>query len=243
MTVRVAVAGASGRLGGVVCEVVEALDGFELTGRLGSASRQDEFAYCDILVDVTTPEVSAGLVADAVRRGQRVLVGTSGWSEDKIAGLAKQLAGGADPAARVLIVPNFSLASQLATLFAKLAAPYFQTAEIIESHHAGKIDSPSGTAVRTAELIGQAATFTPPFAEQRARGEQHGGVQIHSLRSAGVVAQQEVRFGGIGESLEIVHRTQSADSYRAGLAAALEWLASTDEPLTVGLERVLGFKL
>ena len=241
----VAVAGASGRLGALVCAVIEEMPGFELLARLGRASQPDEGAEADILIDVTHPEQSPAIVARALDNGQHVIVGTSGWSADRLAELETLVSGahGRDGApASVLVVPNFSLGSVLGTVLARIAAPHFDAVEIIEAHHPGKVDSPSGTAVRTAELIAgerPGQPFDAPFAEQEARGELVAGIPVHSLRLAGVIAKQEVRFGGPGEVLTITHDTQSDEAYRPGIRAALQ-AAGTISGLTVGLDRVLG---
>ena len=235
MTISVAVSGATGRLGEFVCGIVEDHPDFELTARLSSASPADEGADASVLFDVTHPDVSPAIVERALRRGQRVIVGTSGWSAERLDGLravVEEL-----PGAAALVVPNFSLGS-----LSTIAARHFDSIEIIEAHHAGKIDSPSGTAVRTAELVAQARDGRPPeapFVDQRARGQLVAGVPVHSLRMQGVVARQEVRFGGEGEELTITHVTHSNDSYRAGIRAALEAVSGL-EGLVVGLEHVIG---
>ena len=240
MTISVAVSGATGRLGEFVCGIVEDHPDFELTARLSSASPADEGADASVLFDVTHPDVSPAIVERALRRGQRVIIGTSGWSAERLDGLravVEEL-----PGAAVLVVPNFSLGSVLGTMLSTIAARHFDSIEIIEAHHAGKIDSPSGTAVRTAELVAQAHDGRPPeapFADQRARGQLVAGVPVHSLRMQGVIARQEVRFGGEGEELTITHVTHSNDSYRAGIRAALEAVSGL-EGLVVGLEHVLG---
>lgn len=239
----VAVAGASGRLGGLICEVVEEHPLFELSERVGSRSASDAGADADIFVDVTTPEASPAIVERAIGRGQRVLIGTSGWSADRLEALERLVE--ATPGAAAIVVPNFSLGSVLGTALAQLAAPYFSSIEVIETHHAAKIDSPSGTAVRTAELMAaaRAAAGKPPvdspFAEQPARGELVAGIPVHSLRMSGPVALQEVRLGGPGELLSIHHDTFSNEAYVAGIRAALQALREA-EGLTVGLDRVLG---
>lgn len=239
----VAVVGASGRLGSLVCDVVVDHPAFELVARLGSSSGPDEGADADIVVDVTTPDVSPAIVRNALERGQKVLVGTSGWSAERLAELDTSVR--ATPGAGVIVVPNFSLGSVLGTALAAIAAPYFEAAEIIESHHPGKIDSPSGTAVRTAEVMAQkraaagAGPIDAPFADQEARGQLIEGIPVHSLRLSGMVAKQEVRFGGPGEVLSIVHDTHSSEAYVAGIRAALIAVRDT-EGLTVGLDRVLG---
>ncbi|QZY52609.1 4-hydroxy-tetrahydrodipicolinate reductase [Leucobacter tenebrionis] len=240
MSVSVAVAGATGRLGSLVCQVIEEHPDFELVARLTSASKPEEGAEARILVDVSHPEASPGIVARALDRGQRVIVGTSGWSADRLASLEQRLAG--LPETGAIVVPNFSLGSVLGTVLARIAAPYFDAIEVVEAHHPAKVDSPSGTAVRTAELMAEARegrAVDAPFAEQPARGELVAGIPVHSLRLAGVVAKQEVRFGGPGEVLTVTHDTHSNEAYRAGIRAALE-AAEATRGLTVGLDAVLG---
>lgn len=245
MTVSVAVAGATGRLGTLVCDVVEQSADTELVARLTSSSGVDDGADAQVLVDVTHPEVSPAIVERAVRRGQKVLVGTSGWSAARLEELQRIV--DSVPGSGVIVVPNFSLGSVLGTALAQIAAPYYSSIEVIEVHHPGKVDSPSGTAVRTAELMAHARTaagaadLDAPYAEQPARGELIEGIPVHSLRLAGVVAKQEVRFGGPGEVLSIVHDTHSNDAYVAGITAALAAIP-TVEGLTVGLDRVLGIR-
>lgn len=239
MSKRIAVSGATGRLGSLVCTVVEEHPGWELVARLNSASSADAGADAEILVDVSHPDASPAIVERALARGQRVIIGTSGWSADRLATLQQRVSevGGA-----VLVVPNFSLGSVIGTALARAAAPYFDAIEVIEAHHPHKVDSPSGTAVRTAELMAAARSgraVDAPFAEQPARGELVAGIPVHSLRLAGVVAKQEVRFGGPGEVLTVTHDTHSNEAYRAGIRAALDYIASADG-LTVGLDEVLG---
>lgn len=240
MSTSVAVTGATGRLGSLVCEVIEGLDGFDLVARLRSSSDPAEADAADVVFDVSRPDASPAIVERALGRGQRVIVGTSGWSADRLAGLEERLA--AAPGAAAIVVPNFSLGSVLGTALARVAAPYFDAVEVIEAHHPAKVDSPSGTAVRTAELIAEARGGRPtaaPFAEQPARGQLVAGIPVHSLRLAGVVAKQEVRFGGPGEVLTVTHDTHSNEAYRAGIRAALEAIGAASG-LTVGLDRVLG---
>lgn len=245
MPVTVAVSGASGRLGTLVCRVVEDLSGFTLCARLTSASPADEGAAADILFDVSHPAASPEIVERALRRGQRVIVGTSGWSADRLAVLQRVV--DELPGSSVIVIPNFSLGSVLGTALATIAAPYFGSVEIIESHHPQKIDSPSGTAVRTAELIAAARStagqqaLAAPFTEQRARGEAIAGVPVHSLRQSGVLARQEVRFGGTGETLTVSHDTISDESYLAGIRATLQ-ASGQLSGLHIGLENVLGLR-
>ncbi|WP_053353443.1 4-hydroxy-tetrahydrodipicolinate reductase [Leucobacter musarum] len=240
MTHRVAVSGSTGRLGRLVCEVIEEHPDFELVARLRSSSAPEEGADADILIDVSRPDASPEIVLRGLSRGQQIIVGTSGWSSERLAELEARLTE--QPDRGVIVVPNFSLGSVLGTALARIAAPYFDAVEIIEAHHPGKVDSPSGTAVRTAELMAEARAGRPvdaPFAEQPARGELVAGIPVHSLRLAGVVAKQEVRFGGPGEVLTVTHDTHSNEAYRAGVRAALEAIVAA-RGLTVGLDALLG---
>lgn len=236
----VAVAGSTGRLGSLVCEIVEEHPAFELVERLTSKSSEDAGASADIVFDVTTPEVSPAIVQRAIARGQKVIIGTSGWSAERLTELEQIVA--VTPGVGVIVVPNFSLGSVLGTALARIAAPHFDAIEVIEAHHPNKVDSPSGTAVRTAELMAEARAgreVDAPFAEQPARGQLVQGIPVHSLRMAGVVAKQEVRLGGAGEVLTITHDTHSNEAYRAGIRAALA-AAPTCSGVTVGLDVLLG---
>lgn len=240
MAFTVAVVGASGRLGSVITGVTQTTPGVELIAALNSNDSLDLAFAADVVVDATHPAVSPEIVGAAIERGKRVLVGTSGWSETRLATLRAQVAE--HPGSGAIVIPNFSLGSALGTAFATIAARYFGSAEIIEAHHPGKVDSPSGTAVRTAELMARAASrpFSAPHTDQRARGQQVGGIPIHSLRLEGVVARQEVRFGGTGETLTISHDTLSATSYEAGIRASLLRTAEMSDEVMVGLDAVLG---
>lgn len=240
MTTKVAVVGASGRMGKFISAVIDTAEDFSLVASLNSRSDLSEMLDADVVVDVTEPSVSPSVVEFATSHGKSVLVGTSGWSEDRIQGVKSALAD--LPGIGVIFIPNFSLGSALATSFAAAAAPYFDSIEIIESHHAAKVDSPSGTAVRTAELMASARSVRGPVAaphhDQRARGEQVAGIPVHSLRMAGVVAHQQVIFGGPGEVLTIDHRTMSQDSYKAGILLGLRAIGAATG-VTVGLDQLI----
>lgn len=240
MTTRVAVVGASGKLGSIICDVVRDTAGFELVARLGSRDDLSAIADADLVVDATTPAVSGDVVRIAIEQGVAVLVGTSGWSAERIAAV-RPLADAAGTG--VMFVPNFSLGSVLGSALAAAAAPFFDSVEIIEAHRDTKIDSPSGTAVRTAELIAAARTeqgpVDAPFADQRARGQQVASVPVHSLRRPGVVAKQEVILSGAGESLSIVHDTvEPAQAYAPGIRLALQH-APHVQGVVVGLDAVI----
>lgn len=241
MVIRVAVVGASGRLGAVACRVIEQQSDLELVARLNSRSSLDDMLGADVVLDVTHPGVSPTVVDHAVRAGLSVVVGTSGWSEDRLRGLRALLATREDVA--VVVIPNFSLGSVLATHFATIAARFYESIEIVEAHHAAKVDSPSGTAVRTAELIGHArAELGPvvaPHVDQRARGQQVASVPIHSLRLQGVVAKQDVLFGGTGEVLTLSHETLSPAAYEQGIVIAIR-AAVASSGLVVGLDQLVG---
>lgn len=241
MTIRVAVVGASGTMGTLITRLIEESDDFQLVARIGSADELSAMRAAELVVDVTRLDVSERVVDFAVAHGLSVLVGTSGWSSDRIEALSARITG--NPAAGVLIVPNFSIASALATSFAAQAAPYFDSIEIVEAHHSGKIDSPSGTAVRTAERIGavraELGPVATPHADQRARGQLVAGIPVHSLRMRGIVAKQDVIFGGAGEVLTLSHDTVSSAAYQQGIMLALRALPGI-RGVSVGLDSLLG---
>jgi 4-hydroxy-tetrahydrodipicolinate reductase len=242
MTTKVAVVGATGRLGQLASRIIDSVDDLELVARLNSQSDLSEMLGADVVLDVTVPAVSQGVVEYAVANGINALVGTSGWTSERIVALERTING--NLAVGVIIVPNFSIGSVLATSFAVMAARFYDSIEIIEAHHASKIDSPSGTAVRTAELIGNArVTLGPviaPHSDQRARGQQVSSVPIHSLRMQGVVAKQDVVFGGNGEILTVSHETLSPSAYEKGILLALRAAASA-RGVTVGLDKLIDF--
>lgn len=244
MTTKVAVVGATGKMGQLASQIIEAADDFELVAQIDSKGELSDMLGADIAVDVTLPAVSQGVVEYAVANGINVLVGTSGWSSDRIAALERTIDGKLEVG--VLIVPNFSIGSVLATSFAAMAARFFDSIEIIEAHHASKVDSPSGTAVRTAELMGTARGVLGPVAaphvDQRARGQQVSSIPIHSLRMHGIVAKQDVIFGGNGEVLTISHETLAPNAYETGILLALR-AARTARGVVVGLDKLIDLGL
>lgn len=231
-------------MGRLFSGIIDSLDDFELVASLGSSSELSEMDGADLVVDVTVPGVSQRIVDHAVSQGVNVLVGTSGWSGERIQKLERRLAE--LPAQGVIIIPNFSLGSVLSTSLATVAARFFDSIEIVESHRDTKVDSPSGTAVRTAELMmaarGDRGPVAAPHTDQRARGQQVASIPIHSLRLQGVVARQEVVFGGSDELLTITHDTISPTSYERGIRLALE-AARTARGVTVGLDSLLDLGL
>lgn len=225
-------------MGRLIDSIIADLDDAEVISRLGRSSSLSELDGADLVVDVTHPEASGEIVEYATRAGAQVLVGTSGWSQSRVAELARTLPAGAG----VLIIPNFSLGSVLGTTLATIAARFYSSIEIIESHRASKADSPSGTAVRTAELMTQAreglGPVEAPHTEQRARGQEVAGIPVHSLRRQGVVARQEVLLGGQGETLGIVHDTIDPSAYERGIRLSLDAVQEV-RGVVVGLENVL----
>lgn len=220
-------------MGKLALELIKDSSDLEVFAALDSKSELGEVLGADLILDLTRLDVSESVVAFAQANSIPVVVGTSGWSKDKVAGLDSD-------GSAVVIIPNFSIGSMLATKFAAEAARYFGSIEIVETHHAGKVDSPSGTAVRTAELIsanrGEAKLI--PGVGQEARGEVVAGVPIHSLRLEGVSAKQSVFLGGDSEVLTINHETSSISAYSAGILASIRFgLKATG--VSVGIESVL----
>jgi 4-hydroxy-tetrahydrodipicolinate reductase len=245
MTISVAVVGASGRMGKLATELIDASGDLLLHATLDSKTELTEILGADVVFDVTRLDVSERVIDFAIANGVPVVSGTSGWSEAKLSDLEAKLASAPSGGAAVTIVPNFSVGSTLATKFAAVAATFFDSIEIVEAHHAGKVDSPSGTAIRTAELMAKARQDAGkqqpliPGVGQTARGEVVAGVPIHSLRLAGVSAKQEVLLGGNEEVLSISHEVTSVRSYSAGILASIKF-GATSTGLTVGLAAVMG---
>lgn len=235
----VAVLGSSGRMGRLALELIDADANLKLHAALTSTSDPSQMLGADVVLDFTLPDVSPKLVAYAIENDLKIVVGTSGWSESKLATLAPLLAS--HPEAAVVVVPNFSIGSMLAQNFAAQAAKFFSSVEIVEAHHSGKLDSPSGTAIRTAELISKSRKVQPliPGVDQAARGQVVAGVPIHSLRLDGVSAKQDVIFGGSDEVLTLSHDVSSHRAYAHGILLAIEF-AARSKGLTIGLESVVG---
>ncbi|MFI8633495.1 4-hydroxy-tetrahydrodipicolinate reductase [Microbacterium sp. NPDC077663] len=240
MTTRVALVGGTGKLGGIIADVIAATDGYQTVAVLGSSSDLSEMDGADLVVDASTPAVSIDVVRAAVERGKNVLVGTSGWSAERIA-LVRPLVDAAGTGA--VFIPNFSLGSVIGSALAAASAPFFPSIEIVETHRETKVDSPSGTAVRTAELIAAARSevgpVEAPHVDQRARGQQIASVPVHSLRRPGVIARQETILSGPGESLTIVHDTvDPAAAYAPGIRVALD-AARGASGIVIGLDAMI----
>ncbi|MGW9413464.1 4-hydroxy-tetrahydrodipicolinate reductase [Arthrobacter cupressi] len=246
----VAVLGASGRMGIEAVKAVEAAPDMKLVASLG---RNDSLqtlldAGAKYIVDLTVPDSTEANVRFAVEHGMHAVVGTTGWDAARLAALRELLAG--NPESGVLIAPNFALGSVLASAFAAKASQYFESVEIIELHHPNKVDAPSGTAVRTAQLIAgareQAGVPASPDATETsldgARGCDVDGVRVHSVRLRGLVAHQEVLLGGPGEQLTIRHDSFDRASFMPGVLLGLRKVAA-HPGLTVGLDGYLDLGL
>ena len=212
--IRVAVAGAAGRMGATVCDAVEGADDLALTGRADPAldtSVADVLGDADVLVDFTQPDQALGNVRAAVAAGVHAVVGTSGWDVSGAEGLE---------GANVLFCPNFAIGAVLMMRFAAEASRVMARAEIVELHHDGKLDAPSGTAARTAQMM-------------------EGEVPIHSVRLPGLVAHQEVILGDLGQTLTIRHDSIDRQSFMPGVLLAIRGVGSLDRSPVVGLEHLL----
>jgi 4-hydroxy-tetrahydrodipicolinate reductase len=220
--IRVAVAGAAGRMGQTVCRAVEGAEDMELTGRADPAldtSLADVLPNADVLVDFTIPTSAVANAHEAVRAGVHVVVGTTGFDPRELGDLI-------DAKANVFVAPNFAIGAVLMTQFAVQAARHMAKAEIIELHHDTKLDAPSGTAARTAALMAEASKTgaTPP---------------IHSVRLPGLVAHQEVILGDVGQTLTIRHDSTDRESFMPGVLLAIRRVGGLTESPVVGLERLL----
>ncbi|MEW1820266.1 4-hydroxy-tetrahydrodipicolinate reductase [Arthrobacter sp. NPDC080031] len=246
----VAVLGAQGRMGIEAVKAVDAASDMKLVAALGRGDSLDTLldAGAKYVVDLTVPDSTEANVRFAVEHGMHAVVGTTGWDAARLDALRGLLA--ANPESGVLIAPNFALGSVLASAFAAKAAKYFESVEIIELHHPNKVDAPSGTAVRTAQLIAaareEASVPASPDATnsglEGARGCEVDGVRVHSVRLRGLVAHQEVLLGGPGEQLTIRHDSFDRASFMPGVLLGLRNVASRPG-LTVGLDGYLDLGL
>jgi 4-hydroxy-tetrahydrodipicolinate reductase len=248
--IRVAVLGARGRMGATVCRAVESASGLELVAALDPADGTADPAAAavasgaQVAVDFTTPAAVMGNLATLVRGGMHAVVGTTGFDPDRLDAVRALLA--AAPGVGALVAPNFALGAALMMRFAREAARFYESVEIVELHHPDKVDAPSGTAAATAELIARAradaglgpAPDATATGLQAARGASVAGVPVHSVRLRGLVAHQEVLFGGPGETLTIRHDSLDRESFMPGVLLGIR--AVVDRPgLSIGLESVL----
>jgi len=244
--IKVGVLGARGRMGHEASATVVGAPDTELTARVDQGDSLDDLLGCDVVVDFTHVAAVMGNLRWCVEHGLNVVVGTSGFGDDRLAEVRSWT--DQNPGVRVLIAPNFSIGAILMMRFAAQAARFFDSAEIIELHHANKMDAPSGTALRTAALIAEARSSAglgaPPDATKEeldgARGATVDDIHVHSVRLAGLVAHQEVLLGGHGETLTIRHDSLDRASFMPGVLVAVRGIASLPPGLTVGIEPLLG---
>jgi 4-hydroxy-tetrahydrodipicolinate reductase len=251
---RVAVLGAQGRMGATVCRAVEAAEDLELVAGLdlADASAGDPAAAAvasgaQVAVDFTTPGAVLDNVRTLVAGGVHVVVGTTGFDEARLDAVRAALAAG--PAGvGVLVAPNFALGAVLLMRFAATAARYYESVEVVELHHPDKVDAPSGTARRTAELMAAARAeaglgpvpdaTTAAASLAGARGADVAGISVHAVRMRGLVAHQEVLLGSPGETLTIRHDSYDRESFMPGVLLGIRSVVSRPG-LTVGLESLL----
>jgi 4-hydroxy-tetrahydrodipicolinate reductase len=244
--IRVGVLGARGRMGQQVCQAVDASEDLDLVAMVDAGDWL--FSVADagaqVLVDFTHPDVVMDNVRFAVDQGIHAVVGTTGFTPDRLDTVRTWLAD--TPELGVLIAPNFGIGAVLSMRFAQLAARFYESAEVIELHHPGKVDAPSGTAVHTAQLIAaaraEAGLAPPPDATSQsldgARGADVDGVRVHAVRLAGMVAHQEILLGTEGETLSIRHDSLNRSSFMPGVLLAVRAIRSRPG-LTVGLDPLL----
>ena len=243
---KVGVLGAQGKVGSEICRAVEAADDLDLVARIDAG---DDLAAlvesgAEAVVDFTHPDVVMDNLEFCVRHGIHAVVGTTGFDEARLDRLRGWLAE--SPGTGVLVAPNFSIGAILMMRFAAVAAPFYESVEVVELHHPDKADAPSGTARRTAQLIAaarrEAGSAPMPDATSSgldgARGADVEGVRVHGLRIRGMVAHQEVVLGGPGETLTIRHDSMDRASYAPGVLTGLRQIAGRPG-LTVGLEELL----
>lgn len=222
--IRVVVSGAAGRMGETTSNAVEDADYLELVGRADPSldtSVGEFLANADVMVDFTTPDASPANVMEAIDAGVHAVVGSTGFDLDELRERVERANGGAN----CFVAPNFAIGAVLMMEASKLIAPQMPEAEIVELHHDQKKDAPSGTAKRTAELIGEAG------------GNVHE--PIHSIRLPGLVAHQEVVFGGQGQTLSIRHDSTDRTSFMPGVLLAIRKVPELPERFVVGLENLL----
>lgn len=222
--IKVAVAGAAGRMGATVCDAVEAADGLELTGRADPSlgvGLEEVLAGADVVVEFSTPDTSLENAMACLEAGVHVVVGATGFDLDELRRTAESGTTGAN----CFVAPNFAIGAVLLMTLSQQVARHMPECEITELHHPAKLDAPSGTAKRTAELI------------EAAGGDVHR--PIHSVRLPGLVAHQEVLFGGQGQTLSIRHDSNDRSSFMPGVILAVQRVGELEDRFTVGLENLL----
>ena len=249
----VAVSGAGGRMGSLVAQTIADAPDLDLgplydprdaSSTVAGATIGDDpatLAAADVVVEFTEPDVVMGNLATWRSLGLHAVVGTSGFDADRVAALREEW-GSAPP--NCLVVPNFSIGAVVMMRLSEIAAPHFAAAEVIELHHDHKVDAPSGTAIATAERIADNAPQERAVDSIElipgARGADVAGVPVHAVRLPGLIAHQQVLFGGVGEILTIRHDTTDRTAFMPGVLAAIRAVKTLPDPVTVGLEPVLG---
>ena len=242
--IRVAVLGASGRMGSAAVKAVSDAEDMQLIAQIGRGDSLDAAREADVIIDLTVPDATLGNVLWAVEHGIHAVVGTTGWTDDSRAQVRAALQE--HPEVGVLIAPNFAIGAVLTMRFAEIAARYYESAEIIEMHHPDKLDAPSGTARHTAAAIARGRRAgglgEVPDATQSdelgARGAVVDGVHVHAVRQRGLVAHEVVQFGGVGEQLQLRHDSFDRVSFMPGVLLGVREVAS-HPGLSVGLDTYL----
>ena len=240
---RVGVLGAKGKVGATMVAAVETAEDLTLSAEVDAGDPLSLFVDSDteVVIDFTHPDVVMGNLEFLIDNGIHAVVGTTGFTAERLGQVESWLA---NQNTSVLIAPNFAIGAVLSMHFAKQAAPFFDSAEVIELHHPHKADAPSGTAARTAKLIAEARKGLPPNPDATstglpgARGAEVDGIPVHSVRLAGLVAHQEVLFGTEGETLTIRHDSLDRTSFVPGVLLAVRRIKD-HAGLTVGLEPLL----
>ncbi len=247
MAIKVGVLGAKGRVGSAVCEGVNGAEGLELVAQV---DQDDDLqmlveAGAEVVVDFTTPGSVMGNLEFCIANGIHAVVGTTGFDEERLTRVREWCA--AEGAGNVLIAPNFAISAVLAMAFARQAARFFDSAEVVEYHHPHKLDAPSGTAIHTAQGIAEARREAglgpiPDATEQTlegARGADVDGVRVHGVRMTGMVAHEDIIFGAQGQTLTIRQDSYDRTSFVPGVLVGVREVAA-HEGLTVGLDSYLG---
>lgn len=243
-SIRVGVVGARGRMGQAVVDAVNAAPDTTVVAALDLGDRLEQLtaAQCEVMVDFTTPDAVMATLEFAIEAGIHCVVGTTGFDDERLATVRDWCAQ--NPGVGVLIAPNFSIGAVLMMHLSALAAPYFESVEVIELHHPDKVDAPSGTAAHTAAAIAAARSEVPAAPDATvsgldgARGANVDGVPVHSVRLRGLVAHQEVLFGGPGETLTIRHDSLDRGCFMPGVLVAVRGVG--DHPgVSVGLAEYL----
>ena len=241
---RVAVLGARGKVGATMVDAVRDAADLELSAQVDAGDPLSLLTDggTEVVIDFTHPDVVMDNLKYVIDNGIHAVVGTTGFTEDRITQVRQWLA--ANPAAAVLIAPNFAIGAVLSMHFARQAARHFESVEVIELHHPHKADAPSGTAARTAKLIAEARKGMPPNPDATstgldgARGADVDGVPVHSIRLTGLIAHQEVLFGTMGETLTIRHDSLDRTSFVPGVLLGVRKVAGRPG-LTIGIEPLL----